>query len=503
MNRLRNKPSTYVNQSVVSWLLVILIGIISFKIPSDPDLGWHLRNGVDTLANWATQTGDVYSWTMAGYPWVSHEWLTEIIMVGVNAVAGLWGLAIAFMVLVAATFWLASRVGRSTISNSLLTTIVGLTIAWPLIGARPQMITLLGVAGLLYVLFAWRKHRVQTYLYSIPFIFMLWANMHAGFAAGFLLVAAFIFGELARVLFVSKARFRAEQILSFKELIRLGLITYVGGGLATLVNPYGWGIHKEILNTLGQPEILAQIAEWMPIDFTSQGSFNLIIAGVLVLGLLAVTKFKVDYTKLLIAVVFFFFSLSSWRHLPLFAVACLPIISDQLNVISWSVYREISRSYISVVAIGMIVVVAGWWHIAASAPVISDSNRYAQTLAFPKGAVEYVKGHDLGDKMFNEYNWGGYLIWQLPEQKVFIDGRMAIWRQGDLRIFEEFSDILGSNRQVVIDGLAKWDVDFVLVGSSRPLNSILSLARDEWDLVYQDDISKVWARNYAPVDEIG
>jgi len=493
MKKLLNKTRT-IGQLAVNWLLVALIAIISFKIPGDPDMGWHLRNGFDTIANWATQTGDTYSWTMSGYNWVSHEWLTEIIMAGVYSLSGLWGLALIFTALIAFTFWLASRAGNPATRNSLLLAIVGITIAWPLIGARPQMLTVLGVAVLLYILFAWRKHRTSLYLYSIPVLFLVWANMHAGFAAGFLLVGVFIVGEALRLIFVEKRKHKLEQVIPFRGLISLGLIAFLGGGLLTLVNPYGWNIYAEIVNTLRQPDILNQIMEWLPVDFTSRGSFNLIIGGLLVIGLMAVTKFKVDYTKLLIAVIFFFVALASWRHLPLFAVASLPFISEQVSAVSRSLHSEISRSFIALITLGTVVALAGWWHVTQSLPLMSDPSKYAEAFVFPEGAVEYIKTHDLGERMFNEYNWGGYLIWQLPEQKVFIDGRMAIWHEKDLRIFEEFSAIMSGKRQTILTALDKWKVDFVLVGNQKLLCSVLSLARDDWNIVYQDEISSIWVR---------
>ena len=88
------KKTIQISQPITNWLLVVLIAAMSFKVPKDPDMGWHLRNGWDTIANLATQAGDIYSWTMPDYLWVSHEWLTEIFMSGVYSLSGLWGLQI-------------------------------------------------------------------------------------------------------------------------------------------------------------------------------------------------------------------------------------------------------------------------------------------------------------------------------------------------------------------------------------------------------------------------
>jgi len=318
--------------------------------------------------------------------------------------------------------------------------------------------------------------------------------MHAGFAAGFLLVGVFIVGEIIRSLVIGKAQHKKEEVVSLVGLAKLGGYTYILGSLATLLNPYGWGIYREIIATLNQPEVLGQIAEWLPVDFTAQGSFNLMIGGILTLILLMATRFKVDYTKFLIAVFFFFFSLTSWRHIALFAIACMPFITEQIDVISRKLYDEMSRNWIVPLGLLSIVVLAGWWHIGQSIPVISDANAYATAYHFPKEAVEYIKTHAVGNKMFNEYNWGGYLIWQLPPKKVFIDGRMAIWNDGKIKIFDEFNNIMSGHKSTVLNALAKWDVDFVLVDSKRILNAILSSEREDWDIVYQDAMSSIWVR---------
>lgn len=488
---------TDIYQRFISWMLLILLAIMSFKIPSDPDMGWHLQNGLYTIANLWPQQGDIYSWTMPGYKWVSHEWLTEVIMVAVNAVSGLWGLAIVFALLVAFIFWLASIAGGKSFSNASLVAVIGVMIAWPIIGVRPQMITLLGVALLLYILFRWRADQKSKLIYWIPIIFLAWANLHAGFAAGFAVVAVFIFAEAMRLIFLKPSRSLAEPLISLKKLVQLGLITFLGGGVAALINPYGWHIYEEIVVTLTKTDVLGRIAEWLPIDFTATSSYNLLIGGILVLVLLFASRFQVDYTKFTLAVVFFLVATTSWRHLPLFALVSLPFISEQLLAVSRYIFTEVFKSAISVIALVALIIIAGWWHIKESAQVISDPIAYAQAVQFPYGAVQYLKENDLPGNMFNEYNWGGYLIWQLPEKKVFIDGRMAIWDDGTTNIFNEFIEMKGNYRETILSKLDAWKIDLVLVYSRQPINAILDLEREAWQKKYQDSLSVVWQRKVS------
>ena len=47
---------------------------------------------------------------------------------------------------------------------------------------------------------------------------------------------------------------------------------------------------------------------------------------------------------------------------------------------------------------------------------------------YPPQAVAYLEQHPCKGNLFNSYNYGGYLIWKLPNTPVYIDGRMPIWR---------------------------------------------------------------------------
>jgi hypothetical protein len=108
---------------------------------------------------------------------------------------------------------------------------------------------------------------------------------------------------------------------------------------------------------------------------------------------------------------------------------------------------------------------------------------------YPYRAVQYLKSHPLPGPMLNEYNWGGYLIWQYPERKVFIDGRMPSWKIGNFRIFEEFSNIMGGD-QGWEDKFKKYDFGFALV-YNNPYNDI-KFNYLGWKKVYSDDLATIY-----------
>jgi hypothetical protein len=92
--------------------------------------------------------------------------------------------------------------------------------------------------------------------------------------------------------------------------------------------------------------------------------------------------------------------------------------------------------------------------------------------------------------MLNEYDFGGYLIWAMPEHPVFIDGRTDIYEWSGL--LGEF----GSWAMVATDPnvlLQKYNVGFCLLARQAPMAHVLPLMPG-WKLVYNDGIAVIIAR---------
>jgi hypothetical protein len=110
---------------------------------------------------------------------------------------------------------------------------------------------------------------------------------------------------------------------------------------------------------------------------------------------------------------------------------------------------------------------------------------------YPYKAVEYLKNNPIEGNMFNEYNWGGFLIWQYPDKKVFIDGRMPSWKIGDYRVFQDFNTI-GSINEGWDELLRKYDISFSLVYNDQP--NQFKYGYLKWEKVYSDDLAAIYKR---------
>jgi hypothetical protein len=112
----------------------------------------------------------------------------------------------------------------------------------------------------------------------------------------------------------------------------------------------------------------------------------------------------------------------------------------------------------------------------------------------PVKAVDFIRRTGLSGRMLNEYTYGGYLIWALPEQKVFVDGRADVYEwtgvMGDLADWAT----LQADPNVLLD---KYRVDFCLMSRVAPMSRVLPLLPG-WKMIYSDEISAIFARSGVP-----
>src|SRR5262249_1044254 len=192
------QPSLTMPTTALNILLVVVIANFTLQPVTEPDFGWHLRAGLDMLGQgWAISRLDPYSHTMPDWVWIEHAWLTDVFMAVSYRGFGLLGVIVLFGIVAAGAWLIASYASKCVASYRLIATALSLWVALPFLGARTQMVTLLGLAGVVFLLerFGDGDRRV---LWAIPPLFMLWANLHGGVTSGlfflfFVLVGSLVF----------------------------------------------------------------------------------------------------------------------------------------------------------------------------------------------------------------------------------------------------------------------------------------------------------------------
>jgi hypothetical protein len=91
--------------------------------------------------------------------------------------------------------------------------------------------------------------------------------------------------------------------------------------------------------------------------------------------------------------------------------------------------------------------------------------------------------------LYNDYGYGGFLLWWLPDRKIFIDGRMPAWRNGDCTLLHDYMALTRSDPELGI--LRKYSIDWALIRRQTPLEE--GLARDDsWQRIYEDHKAAIY-----------
>ena len=175
-----------------AFLLSLLSLAIRQSVSIDNDFWWHLKSGQYILQNVSIPHFDPFSFTKGGSEWVTHEWLSEVIMYATFHLTGWTGLLLLFGIIICASLGICYYrcEGKPFIAG--LAVFAAALASAPLFGLRPQMITILLASVFLAVL---DRHLIQAssrLLWLLPALMLLWVNLHAGFAMGLALILLFI-----------------------------------------------------------------------------------------------------------------------------------------------------------------------------------------------------------------------------------------------------------------------------------------------------------------------
>jgi len=144
--------TSHVRFPALDALLLLLVLNFALQPLVEPDFGWHLRTGLDLARQaWRMPATDPYSHSMPDWPWVNHAWLTDgllgLLYQGAGP-AGALSVILFFAAVTAGAFLLMASLSRSAGRYRLAAVAGSLWVALPFLGARTQMVTLLGLACL-------------------------------------------------------------------------------------------------------------------------------------------------------------------------------------------------------------------------------------------------------------------------------------------------------------------------------------------------------------------
>lgn len=490
MSNVRNTIKTYEDDIVHCIFFIVMFTIpiiITMKLMnefSDPDIWWHLRTGQWILGNKAVPAVDPFS--QHHVPWVAYSWLFEILIYGMFDLFGLTGFGIYLLLMaVAITFSLYTLLKSRSISSTLAAslTVLGILAISRNLNVRSYLFSILFSIILLQVLMKVRESGQMKKLIVLPPVFALWANLHIQFAYGFMIYSLFAV-EVIWFWYVSRKGEPDIQRTRMRWMLSIGAACL----LATFINPYHVFIYRPLIEILAEPGFYHHISELSSIGFRYLPDWFVLL--ILMGAVYSIGKNQTHRPFLLFLILAAsFISFRSIRDVWLVVISGLAVIADNIsrrqpdNDIQR--YKKIPVHVIS--GLGTVLSLFICWNCYA----LSDSRIHQKIAAhYPEKAITFIKENRLSGPLYNHFNWGGYLIWHLPELPVSIDGRTNVCG------YDNFLSSINT-----FNAKSDWNKDpkFLSAGTivTSPEWALTSILRNDerFKLAYEDNVALVFVRS--------
>jgi hypothetical protein len=457
--------------------VVVAAGLVAANTLSphaEHDTWWHLRVGQFVAETGAVPHVDPFSRMSreTPTPWRAYSWLYELGLYQAHGAFGLGGvmwlrsLLAAGSAAVVFAFWFR-RAGFTPVSVLFAAPVA--IVLMPLATERPWHFTIAFTTATAWAITAVREGIPVRRVAWLPIVYVLWANIHIQFVLGW--------GVLGLAcLFPGRGN-------------RMGIFALTAACvLATVANPYHVGLFRVIWEyaTQGAPlKLVQELASPDPFGTVTAAVWTAAAVALLaVAGGVVVRRKPIDWFEVALLAAAAALAVRMNRDIWFTAVAAAAVMrtAPETGRRWWLVPVLVVAAFVGV-------------RMANSAGLLKPTDYdAAQAARFPVRAVERMKAEQLPGPVFNDFDWGGYLIWAAPEYPVSIDGRTNLYGNDRmLRSFDTWSTITG------------WEEDpeyrtanVVLAPKGRVLTGVLLIRKDRWRVVYQDDLAVVFARRSAP-----
>ena len=469
--------------STVDWLLVALTTLAAVLLVDrfrfvDPDLFMNLFSARDIVAAGGLPGVDAHSFAREGLPWVDYEWLARVIQYGIFGAGGGTGLVLMRLVqallVVAALVLAARRAGAALPSVA-----VALLLCWPavahffLLRARVFSFVMLALLLLLAVLYR-RGGRWPGWL--MPPLLLVWANLHGAYLLGLVIIGLVV---VDRVL----AQRRAGRDIRLGQ----GALIWFASAAVTFVHPAGGGIIGAVARTL-TGTAGTSVSEWQPIwehPLSATASYLLLLPLAVVVGV----WWAVRRRELLWPVLLAGMAVETVLHVRFGAllglalvVPCARLLTDALERIPENGRRWAAPSVAAAVAV--LCLVFGWAYGHRDLKLRMDPSWT------PLAAVRFIQDNGLQGDVLAEFDWSAYLIWEMPDSRVFIDGRWdTVYPPEVDQEWTRFARFEDGWQEV----LRSSGATAVLLRVGRNADSTI-LTLPEWGKVYSDPYAVVYVR---------
>ena len=474
----------------VRLLIGVIIGLYWFiavvamreRFLADPDIWWHIKTGSWIWAHGAVPVTDPFSFSYAGHPWIAKELLSQLVYAGAYALEGWSGVvllgALALALGGVLLYWSVSTWVNPSLA--IVMALLGIFLATPAITIRPHLLTLPIVILWTDAVFAASGKGRAPSLWWLALI-LLWANLHAAFTMGFV-IAGFAFLD-----FLEQTRLgRRKETLAW-------LLFLVLCPLVTLIHPYGYKAMLATWLVVGPNEAVGVVNEWQPFNAKDHWVQGAALLGLIFAALAA--GFRPGIARALLLVLLTYLFITHVRYafylFPVLAAVIAPALARQFPRLSAAHWREqpadrsdrfLSARFRPLMA-GLAAVAVATAGLALLVLRTAPPERVSAA-----SAIAYAKAHGISGNVFNNYNFGGTLIFH--DIATFIDGRTEQLFLGD---FIKNYATGPFNEADMKDMLQRYDISWTLLPPGDRRVALLDKLPG-WKRVYTDPYATIHQR---------
>lgn len=472
MNKVKIIDNYKKYQGVIDFVVIFLLSFALYIFPhQDADLGWHLRYGEYFLKNGKILMENTFSQPLYGLvAFINHSWFYDVI------IAWLWKHGQFIALSITGAVVIAASIAVITIRlNGLMQKFFGLGLIYiftmPLLslGFKSAILSVFFTVLLWDIVVRFFKTENIKWLYHLPLLFILWANLHGQFLLGLGLLMIYLIYAIKFFDKTKKKHVIIAVVLSFA---------------ASIVNPYGWQLHATSFLHLGSP-LLTYIQEWHPWPLFSWRMILLYIYSSFFWWQVFKTKdWKNPEVWMLTALNIL--ALKSRRIIVLYILLSLPLWMMYFVKMINKEKRKLIFNWLGGLSGGLLMI-WGAMNLFLSPAWAQTWDTYCNSeIQCSEGVVKFLKENKIKGNIFNAYRIGGHLEYRYPENRMFIDGRMVLWEgQYQYRPFEHY--------YLMVHGLEggkelfyAYDFDYVILNHQYKLVNILK-EYEGWKEIYTDD----------------
>jgi hypothetical protein len=487
-----NERDTFLHKRLLrfialAWLLAVVAkSAVDLKYSvHDPDTWWHVKTGDWIIEHGAVPRTGIFSWT-ANRPWVAYSWGFEVLLSRVYAWFNLMGLALFGILLTVSIayfqFWSLQRISGRFWTAWLLA-ICSLYSFLFVLGPRPVFFSIIFYIALLTALLEANRSGQIKNLYWLPALFLIWANMHIQFIYGLFVLGLFVANHIA-LNFAQRSKtsliFQRPSALPTSSL----LIVSFACAAATLIGPYSYHLYQVIFLYSRAKYSYQTIIELQPLAFHLAHHYAELLLMAAGFGAVGWQK-KIDPFKLVLMTIASLLAFRTIRDCWFAATTAAALIAD-FPAPEW---KRICRETLAERGMLAAIVATVLFLLARNFGFNEPALDRLVSSEFPVDAVNYLRQHPVPGPLYNNLDWGGFLIWYMPQFPVAIDGRNDLYGDSIDRAFYDAQYRADYKHDPYL-----FQSGFVLLSKKVPLANALRLD-DRFRLVYEDKIAVVFVRH--------